>query len=554
MASHELAHPSRKILLVVTTGGFTHAGPVFEIGGILAARGHTIEFATLAGQERWTEGYEFVTKVYTLGPGPTSEQMNAHYLRMRTWDISQGIGGTMESKYLWDSFWPQTYRGLKAIMDDLDTRPSMMIADFFVDAVKDIHVEYKLPITQVWPQMPFLMMPCPYIPGEPGFQLEGTLTSEHASMWLRIKNELVILWDLPIIMKWMRWTKQMRLKNGVTYPSHRIQKPDYLIFINSFLGLEIPRDLPPTCAPIGPLICDTYPPLNEECHQFLTQHNKVLYIALGTHIILTNTDASKIINGLLHLLEEGLIDGVIWSIGKGGRQDLDVDTTYSMKTPTGGIKTLRLGDILSGKDSNWLCSFFVPQRSILDHPSTKIYFTHGGGSSANEGLFHGKPMLSMGVFMDQISNTTRLVAGGVAQPLNKFRFTSDELYDKGKKILADEDGSYERNTLRLMRIAHVASRRKHHAADLIEELMYDTELRIKDGKELRPMHLQTADMRMPVWKTKNWDLWAVSLLGMSTVFGGLGICGRILWLHRGGLLGTAKFLLGGSKWLRNLVK
>ncbi|KAI1375797.1 putative UDP-glucoronosyl and UDP-glucosyl transferase [Hypoxylon crocopeplum] len=553
MVSPELVHPSRKILLVVTTGGFTHASPVFELGGVLAARGHTIEFATLEGQEGWINGYEFITKVHPLGPGPTREQMNAHYLRMRTWDISKGIGGTMESKYLWDSFWPQTYRGLKAIMDDPETRPSMMIADFFVDAVKDIHIEYNLPITQVWPQMPFLMMPCSYIPGQPGFQLEGTLTSENASLWLRLKNEFVIIFGLPTIIKWMKWTKQMRLKNGVTYPPHRIQKPDYLLFVNSFFGLEIPRDLPPTCAPIGPLISDTYPSLDDECDRFLTRHTKVIYIALGTHIILTNADAAKIINGLLRLLEEGLIDGVIWSIGKAGRQDFDLNTTY--KTPSGSKeRTLRLGDLLSCKYPDWLCSFFVPQRSILDHPSTKIYFTHGGGSSANEGLFHGKPMLSMGVFMDQIANTSRLVAGGVAEPLNKFKFTSEELYAKGKKIVLDEDGSYERNSLRLMRIARVASRRKYYAADLMEELIYDNELRFKDGKELRPMHLQTADMRMSAWKAKNWDLWAVSLLGVSAVLGGLGIGGRMFWLHRGALVGSVGALLGSQEWFRNLIK
>ncbi|KAJ4241530.1 hypothetical protein NW757_012229 [Fusarium falciforme] len=467
MASPDLAHPSRKILLVVTTGGFTHASPVFEIGSVLAARGHTVEFSTLDGQEYWTEGYDFITKVRSLGPSPTPEQMNAHYLRMRTWDISKGISGVMDSKYLFDSFWPQTYRGLKAIMDDPDTRP-----------------------------------------------------------------------------------RQMRRENGVTYPPHHIQKPDCLVFVNSFLGLEIPRDLPPTCAPVGPLISDTYPPLDEECDRFLTRHTKVIYMALGTHIILTNADATKIINGLLHLLEEGLIDGVIWSIAKSARQDLDVNTTYETSSK-GDKTTLTLGHLLSGKHPDWLCSVFVPQRAILDHPSTKIYFTHGGGSSANESLFHGKPMLSMGVFIDQISNTARLVAGGVAESLNKFRFTSEELYTKGKKILADEDGSYERNTLRLTRIARVASRRKHHAADLVEELVYDTELRFRDGKELRPMHLQTADMRMSVWRAKNWDLWVVSLVGVSAVLGGLGMGGRMLWWHRGVLV---KAVMGSPEWLRSLVR
>lgn len=37
----------------------------------------------------------------------------------------------------------------------------------------------------------------------------------------------------------------------------------------------------------------------------------------------------------------------------------------------------------------------------------------------------------------------------------------------------------------------------------IEEVMYDNELRWDGGEELRPMHLQTADMRMPFWKAKN---------------------------------------------------
>lgn len=456
---------------------------------------------------------------------------------MRSWDISKGIAGTMESKYLWDSFWPQTYHGLRAIMDNAVTRPSFLIADFFVDAVKDIRAEYDVPMAQVWPQMPFLMMPCSYIPGQPGFQLEGTLTSERASMWFRIKNELVIYSALPVIMKWMRWTKNMRLENGLTKPVPRMEKPNYLLFVNSFFGFEIPRDLPPTCAAVGPLLSDTYPPLDEECSNFLAKNSKVMYIALGTHIILTNADASKIIQGLGLLVEQGLIDAVIWSIGNSGRQELDPKTVLQWGQSS---KNVTLGDILAGKEPNFLCSHFVPQRAILDHPSTKIYYTHGGGSSANEGLFHGKLMLSMGVFMDQIANTARLVDAGVAESLNKFRFTSTELYEKARKMLQDENGNYARNSLRLMRIARIASKRKQHAADLIEEHMYDGELRFQDGKELRPMHLQTADMRMPKWKAKNWDLWAVSFLWLGALGGSLIYIGQTLWLHRRGLMSLVK--------------
>lgn len=525
---------------------------MLEVGRTLAARGHTIEFATLEGQEDWVrnEEYGFVTKVHLLGAGPTEDQLEAHYRRSQKWDVSKGLGASMESKYLFDSFWPQTYHGLKGIMDDPETRPDMMIADFFVEAAKDIHVEYQLPIAVVWPNMPFLMLPCSYIPGQPGFQLEGTLTSETASMWLRIKNELVVLTGLRAILKWMNWTKQMRRANGVYYPTHRPQKPDYLILVNSFFGLEIPRDLPPTCAPIGPLLSPTYPPLDISCREFLGRHRSVLYIGLGTHIILPNQDAIKIINGVMRLVQEGLIDGVIWAIGQRSRQDLDGNQTFQIKTDSSATK---LSDLLANKHPDWLFPFFAPQRAILDHESTKLYFTHGGGSSANEALYHGKPLIAMGFFFDQIANTTRLVAAGVAESLNKFRFTSDELYAKAKQILQSDENdheSYLRNVLRMKRIAHIAAHRRNYAADLVEELMYDNELRFSHGdqdgggRELRPMHLQTADMRMPAYKAKNWDLYAVCFLGASVLMGSTLFAGRLLWMFRAPLAERVKVMVG----------
>ncbi|OOF96448.1 glycosyltransferase family 1 protein [Aspergillus carbonarius ITEM 5010] len=47
-----------------------------------------------------------------------------------------------------------------------------LVADFFVDAVKDMEREYQLPIAIVWPQMLYMMVPFSYIPGQPGFQLD----------------------------------------------------------------------------------------------------------------------------------------------------------------------------------------------------------------------------------------------------------------------------------------------------------------------------------------------------------------------------------------------
>lgn len=511
-----------------------------EIGRVLAERGHTIEFATLDGQESWIkpEIYGFVTDIHLLGPGPTAEQLDAHYRRMQAWDVRKGIEPSLISKRMFDTFWPQTYHGLKKII--AVSPPSFIVADFFVDAANDMLVEYKIPIAIVCPNWPPLQIPCSYVPGEPGFQLPGTLTSEGASMWLRAKNEMLILSDLPAIIRHFEWTRKMRSKNGVNYPVHKPKKPDYLLFVNSFVGLEIPRDLPPTCAAVGPLLSPTWPPLDTEFETFMTKHTSVLYIALGTHIVLPHQDIIKIITGVLRLIEEDLLDGVIWAIPKTGRHDIDANETINIKTGN-QASDIRLADLLANNHPDWLFPFFAPQRAILDHKSTKIYFTHGGGSSANEALYHGKPMLSMGIFFDQTSNTTRLVAGGVAESLDKFSFTSDEIYAKAKKILVCEEGeSYQRDVLRLQRIAQIASRRKEHAADLVEEMMYDNELRFdEDGRELRPMHLQTADSRMSVFKAKNWDMYAVCGLSLTVFVSSVGLGGIYLWRYRGPLMERA---------------
>jgi UDP:flavonoid glycosyltransferase YjiC (YdhE family) len=53
---------------------------------------------------------------------------------------------------------------------------------------------------------------------------------------------------------------------------------------------------------------------------------------------------------------------------------------------------------------DWMFPTYAPQRAIPDDESIKLYLTHGGGSSANESLFQGKPMIALCIFLDQISN------------------------------------------------------------------------------------------------------------------------------------------------------
>ncbi|SCV36362.1 uncharacterized protein FFB14_06058 [Fusarium fujikuroi] len=219
-------------------------------------------------------------------------------------------------------------------------------------------------------------------------------------------------------------------------------------------------------------------------------------------------------------MDQGPIDGVIWSTSEAARRDIDTSHQFS---GTGG-KGFTFALLLKGEHSSFLITTFAPQRAILDHDHTVTYLTHGGGSSADEGLYHGKLMLAMGFFFDWISNVPRLVASGTSEALDKFRFTPEE------------------------RIARAASCRKELGEDLIEEVIYDTEGRFDGEKELRLMHLQTADMRMLTFKARNWDLWLVGLVTLGVVLLASITVGKWAWTEErtiGHWVGaTVKSLIG----------
>ncbi|GLA90164.1 hypothetical protein AtubIFM56815_005722, partial [Aspergillus tubingensis] len=135
-------------------------------------------------------------------PGPTEEQLDVHYKRSRPCDLARVLGDVMESNYSFYTPWTQTYHGLKNIRIDPATRAEILVAEFFVNTVKNARMEYKVPIVIGWSQMPYLM-------------------------------------------------------------------------------------------------------------KFPDRPLKTIFIALGTHTILPHADARKIIQGLVHAMKEGVVDGLI---------------------------------------------------------------------------------------------------------------------------------------------------------------------------------------------------------------------------------------------------
>ena len=69
-------------------------------------------------------------------------------------------------------------------------------------------------------------------------------------------------------------------------------------------------------------------------------------------------------------------------------------------------------------------------------------------------------MPTMSVYGDQLPNSIRLHKAGVTLSLDKNNFTAEVKSAKIGQLIQDREGHFERNMLRMKRVANIAARRK----------------------------------------------------------------------------------------------
>ena len=108
---------------------------------------------------------------------------------------------------------------------------------------------------------------------------------------------------------------------------------------------------------------------------------------------------------------------------------------------------------------------FLPQPAIV--PLVDLVITHGGNNTVTEALHHGKPMVVLPLFWDQVDNAQRIDETGLGARLPAYSFEDAELLGAIDRLLADGPLAD--------RLARMAARRREEpgtvkAADLIERL------------------------------------------------------------------------------------
>ena len=108
---------------------------------------------------------------------------------------------------------------------------------------------------------------------------------------------------------------------------------------------------------------------------------------------------------------------------------------------------------------------FLPQPAVL--PQVDLVITHGGNNTVTEAFHHGKPMIVLPLFWDQVDNAQRLEETGFGRRLATYDFRDEELTGAIDGLLAD--------TALRARLERVSTRLKADpgtikAADLIERI------------------------------------------------------------------------------------
>ena len=109
---------------------------------------------------------------------------------------------------------------------------------------------------------------------------------------------------------------------------------------------------------------------------------------------------------------------------------------------------------------------FLPQPALL--PLVDLVITHGGNNTVTEALHHGKPMIVLPLFWDQVDNAQRVDETGIGRRLPTYAFADDELTGAIDTLLADR-GLADRLAAMSARVKRSSG--THRAAGLIEDVV-----------------------------------------------------------------------------------
>ncbi|KAI8887389.1 glycosyltransferase family 1 protein [Backusella circina FSU 941] len=485
---------SKNVIIGISIGGSSHAKWVLEIANILADRGHNVTFLTRDDQLSNARHYPNI-RTHSFGDYvfPDPKRVSRAIQEMHYPKLNAYFKRNLNRVYPGELAYYQHH-----FFEHHEWRPDLFVCDAFNDACLDSALELRVPsvVTSTF----VIRSNLPYINS---IGMAPHYTSEK----MTLRERMVTTYIEPLRFAYYlqpEFTRldQLRERAGL---GKRGWSPlrtwdTSLKLVNSFDGFKPAHVLDTMTHVVGPIMSSRRSNLTHTEMHFLESHKRVVYVAFGQHVMADRHDLEVLLGGLLSLLEDDLIDGVIWvrleeqirQVEKGEEEGRTNALSFK------GVPFTSFREVLFRMQAIFATSW-ASQFAILQHPSTVLFVSHGGAESAHEALYNGKRMLIHPFYADQEMNGQALHVAGVALTHPRKTVTLVKVQQQMKHLLRDPEGVFGRNVSRMRTLTQINSNRKYHAADLLEEHMFASVQGVA-------LHRIEASAHMSWWKARNIDL------------------------------------------------
>ena len=251
----------------------------------------------------------------------------------------------------------------------------------------------------------------------------GTVYTDEMTFFERLKNSFIFTFTKILFKIFQMY--QTQIINSYGYDlDNNIHIFDSFHIIQYPLGLCFPISLPPNFALINSVTAQPAKKIKEQnIEKILNKYEKNIYISIGT---LTNIilELNDIIDIFKNLESENI--GVILSVKKDKISDEQI------------------------KDfpKNVYVSRWLEQNDILGDKRIKLFVTHGGFNSVQESIFHGKPMVVLGINLDHFNVASFVKNKKLGEVFQKKNLINKEnVINSIKKVLNSKE--YDNNVKKI---------------------------------------------------------------------------------------------------------
>ncbi|XP_024989592.1 UDP-glycosyltransferase 91D1-like [Cynara cardunculus var. scolymus] len=188
------------------------------------------------------------------------------------------------------------------------------------------------------------------------------------------------------------------------------------------------------------------------------QKGQVVYVALGSEVMLTKTELGELALGLE-------LSGLpfFWAL----RKPAGSTESETVELPEGFIERTR--------DRGMVWKKWVPQLEILSHVSVGGFLTHCGWGSIVEGLALGHPLIMLPFLVDQGLNARALVEKQVGMEVERNEedgsFSKESVAKSVRLVVVEDKGKmYKEKSMELSRIFGNTKLQKKYTDDFVEYL------------------------------------------------------------------------------------